>query len=47
MLVSWHDIAVPSTEDEKDLAKKLLHFLLSVSHSEVKNVFNHNMELIK
>ncbi|XP_029343352.1 DNA-dependent protein kinase catalytic subunit isoform X2 [Acyrthosiphon pisum] len=47
MLVSWHNIAVPSTEYEKLLAKKLLCFLLSVSHSEIKNVFKHNMEFIK
>lgn len=47
MLVSWHTVAVPSTRDEKDLAKKLLHFLLSVSHSDIKNVFKHNMELVK
>lgn len=47
MLVSWHNIAVPSTEDEKYLAKNLLCFLLTVSHSEIKNVFKHNMELVK
>jgi len=47
MLVSWHNIAVPSTDHEKLLAKKLLCFLLSVSHSEIKNVFKHNMEFIK
>lgn len=47
MLVSWHNIAIPSTEDEKQLAKKLLCFLLSVSHSEIKNVFRHNIEFIK
>lgn len=47
MLVSWHNIAVPSTEYEKLLAKKLLSFLMSVSHTEIKNVFKHNMELIK
>ncbi|XP_025192516.1 DNA-dependent protein kinase catalytic subunit-like [Melanaphis sacchari] len=46
MLVSWHNTAVPSTEDEKLLAKKLFSFLLSVSHSEVKNIFKHNMEFI-
>lgn len=47
MLVSWHNIAVPSTENEKYLAKKLLCFILSNSHSEIKNVFKHNMELVK
>lgn len=47
MLVSWHNVAVPSTENDKSLAKKLLSFLLSVSHSEIKNVFKHNMEIIK
>lgn len=47
MLVSWHNSAVPSTKDEKLLAKKLFSFLLSVSHSEIKNIFKHNMEFIK
>lgn len=47
MLVSWYNIAVPSTKDEKYLAKNLLCFLLSVSYSEIKYVFKHNMELIK
>lgn len=47
MLVSWHNIAVPCTEDEKYLTKKLFSFLLTVSHSEIKSIFKHNMELIK
>ncbi|XP_060849991.1 DNA-dependent protein kinase catalytic subunit-like isoform X3 [Rhopalosiphum padi] len=47
MLVSWHNSAVPSTKNEKLLAKKLFSFLLSVSHSEIKNIFKHNMEFIK
>lgn len=47
MLVSWHNIAVPTTENEKYLAKKLLGFLLSNSHSEIKNLFKHNVELVK
>lgn len=47
MLISWHTITVPSTENEKYLANKLLCFLLSVSHSEVKTIFKHNIELIK
>lgn len=47
MLVSWHNIALPSTEYEKLLAKKLFSFLLSISQSEIKNVFKHNMEFIK
>lgn len=47
MIVSWHGIAVPSTEDEKHLAKNLLCFLMTVSQSEIKNVFKHNVEIIK
>ncbi|XP_050441863.1 DNA-dependent protein kinase catalytic subunit-like isoform X2 [Adelges cooleyi] len=47
MLVSWKTSAIPSTNEEKNLAKKLLCFLLSVSKTEVKNVFKHNIELIK
>ncbi|CAH1737387.1 unnamed protein product [Aphis gossypii] len=47
MLISWHNTAVPTTKDERLLAKKLFSFLLSVAHSEVKNIFKHNMELIK
>lgn len=47
MLVSWNKIAVPSTENEKYLAKKLLCFLLSNSCSEIKYLFKHNMELVK
>lgn len=47
MLVSWHNVAIPSTDNEKYLAKKLLCFLLSASYSEMRNVFKHNMELIK
>lgn len=47
MLVSWHNIAIPSTEDEKYLAKKLFSFLLSVSICEINNVFRHNLEIIK
>lgn len=47
MIVSWHTIAIPSTEEEKCLANKLLCYLLSIAQCEAKNVFKHNMELIK
>ncbi|KAK7790685.1 hypothetical protein R5R35_009591 [Gryllus longicercus] len=47
MLVSWHEIAIPSNESEKMLAREILQFLIANARSQRRDVLKCNLEVIR
>nr|CAD7572621.1 unnamed protein product [Timema californicum] len=45
MLLSWHDVAIPQSSDV--FASEILHFLIANIHHNRRDIFKHNLEVIK
>ncbi|KAF4526767.1 hypothetical protein B566_EDAN012305 [Ephemera danica] len=47
MILSWHDIAIPSSLSEVNLASNLLELLINLAYHRRQDITKHNLELIK
>ncbi|KAJ8868909.1 hypothetical protein PR048_030450 [Dryococelus australis] len=48
MLLEWHDVAIPNSDDiEKRLASEILNFFMSNVESNRRDVFKHNIDIVK
>nr|CAD7397905.1 unnamed protein product [Timema poppensis] len=45
MLLSWYDVAIPQSSDV--FASEILHFLIANIHHNRRDIFKHNLEVIK